>query len=218
MPVVNYTNNHNTALVEFVANHNSTTSELQELCRNTFRYVLGQPGLVPLETCLVLEHDGQIKGLALVYREFPISRSVIEVIIAPELAGGPDELEILRRAVSLVKAERLSVADVCVMPDTQRGKLLEQLKFSPVRIYLDMLWNQDQLPDVSLPSGYSVRSFQNGDTSLLTKVQNAAFIGSWGFVPILKNRLNTAPECPTRPKRAFYSCLMETARQVIVGL
>ena len=203
MPVVNYTNNHNTALVEFVASHNSTTSELQELCRNTFRYVLGQPGLVPLETCLVLEQDGQIKGLALVYREFPISRSVIEVIIAPELAGGPDELEILRRAVSLVKAEHLSVADVCVMPGTERGKLLEQLGFSPVRTYLDMLWNQDQLPDVSLPSGYSVRSFQNGDTALLTKVQNAAFIGSWGFCPNTEEQIEYRTGMPNTSKEGI---------------
>jgi len=203
LPVVNYTNNHNIALVEFVASHNSTASELQDLCRNTFRYVLGQPGLVPLETCLVLEQDDQIKGLALVYREYPISRSVIEVMIAPELAGGPDELEILRGAVSLVKAERLNVTHVCVMPGTERGKLLEQLGFSPVRTYLDMLWNQDQLPYVSLPSGYSVRSFQNGDTALLTKVQNAAFIGSWGFCPNTEEQIEYRTEMPNTSKEGI---------------
>jgi mycothiol synthase len=200
LPVVNYTNNHNTALVEFVASHNSTTSELHELCRSTFRYVLGQPGLVPLENCLVLEQDGQIRGLALVYREFPISRSVIEVMISPELAGGPDELEILQQAVALAKAEHFSVAHVCVMPGTERGKLLEQLGFSPVRTYLDMLWNQDQLPDVSLPSGYSVRSFQTGDVSLLTKVQNDAFTGSWGFCPNTEEQIEYRTGMPNTSK------------------
>ena len=85
MPVVNYTNNHNTALTEFVAFHSSLNSELYELCFSTFQGVLGQPGLAPTENCFVLEHAGAVKGVALVFREFAISRSVIEVMTASEL-------------------------------------------------------------------------------------------------------------------------------------
>ena len=139
MPVVNYKNNHNTALTEFVASHSSLNSELYELCFSTFQGVLGQPGLAPTENCFVLEHAGAVKGVALVFREFAISRSVIEVMTASELAGSPDELELVKRAVARAEAERLDVAHICVLPESDRAELLKQVGFSQVRTYLDML-------------------------------------------------------------------------------
>ena len=190
MPVVNYTNNHNTALAEFVASHSSPNSEQYDLCLNTFRGVLRQPGLDPTENCFVLESGGQMKGLALVFREFPIGRSVIELMTAPELAGGPDEVELAQRAVARAEAEKLTVAHVCAMPGSGRDKVLEQLGFTKVRTYLDMLWNEDELPELELPQGYSVRAFQTGDTPLLTRVQNDAFTGGWGFCPNTEEQID----------------------------
>ncbi len=189
MPVVNYTNNHNSALAEFVGHHGSPTNDLDELCRSTFLGVLGQPGLEPTENCLVLEDDGQIKGLALIFREFPIGRSVIELMTVPELAGGAEEAELVRLAVAKAETSKLEVAHVCVIPDSGRGQLLEQMGFSQVRTYLEMLWNKDELSKVDLPDGYFVRSFQEGDTPLLTSVQNDAFTGSWGFCPNTEDQI-----------------------------
>ena len=196
MPVVNYTNNHNTALAEFVASHETANTENHDLCLNMFQGVLGQPGLDPSENCLVLEHAGEIKGLALVFREFPIGRSVIEVMTSPELAGSADESELVQRAVARAEAENLTVAHVCVMPDSGRGTVLEQLGFTKVRTYLDMLWDQDQLPELELPRGYFVRSFQKGDTPLLTRVQNDAFTGGWGFCPNTEEQIEYRTQMP----------------------
>jgi len=196
LPVVNYTNNHKTALSEFVASHSSSNSEIHDLCLSTFQGVLGQPGLDPTENCWVLEHDGEIKGLALVFREFPIGRSIIEVMTAPELAGSRDESELVQRAAARAEAEKLTVAHVCVMPASGRGEVLEQLGFTKVRTYLDMLWGQDQLPELELPQGYSVRFFQKGDTSLLTQVQNDAFTGSWGFCPNTEDQIEYRTHMP----------------------
>ena len=196
MPVVNYTNNHNTALAEFVASHNNSNTEIHDLCLGTFQGVLGQPGLDPTENCLVLEHAGEIKGLALVFREFPIGRSIIEVMTAPELAGSPDESELVQRAVARAEAEKLTVAHICVMPGSGRGEVLEQLGFTKVRTYLDMSWGQEQLPELELPQGYSVRSFQKGDTPLLTRVQNDAFTGSWGFSPNTEDQIEYRTHMP----------------------
>ena len=196
MPVVKYTHNHNTALAEVVASHDTTNTEIHDLCLSTFKGVLGQPGLDPTENCLVLEDAGEIKGLALVFREFPIGRSIIEVMTAPELAGSPDEVELVQRAVALAEAEKLTVAHVCVMPDSGRGTVLEQLGVTKVRTYLDMLWDQDQLPELELPRGYSVRSFQKGDTPLLTRVQNDAFTGSWGFCPNTEEQIEYRSQMP----------------------
>ena len=183
MPVVNYTNNHNPGLLEFVASQHGQTTELYDLCHGTFKGVLGQPGLQPTEDCLVLEQSGQIKGLALVFLELPIGRSVIEVMTSPDLAGGPEEVELVQKALARANDQGAGVAHICVPPDSGRGQMLEKLGFAPVRTYLDMLWSREDLPELDLPQGYSVRSFQNGDAPLLTQVQNDAFTGSWGFCP-----------------------------------
>jgi len=200
LPVVNYTNNLRSDLVEFVASQNGTNDELHELCRTTFDAVLGQPGLEPTENCFVLEVSGEIKGMALVYSEAPISRSVIEVLTSPAPAGSPDEAALVRRAVSRAQGMGVAVAHVCVPPDSERGSLLESLGFSPARTYLDMLWSEDSLPELELPQGYSVRSFQPGDTPLLTQVQNAAFTGSWGFCPNTEEQIAYRASMPNTSK------------------
>ena len=200
MPVVKYTNRHNTALAEFVASLDSSSSELYALCLRTFQGVLGQPGLDPTENCLVLEQSGQIKGLALIFREFPIGRSIIEVMTTPDLAGSPDEIDLVQRAIAKAESQKLSVAHICVMADSGRGKVLEQAGFTKVRTYLDMLWNMDELAELELPEGYSVLSFQTGDTPLLTQVQNDAFTGSWGFCPNTEEQIEYRTQMPNTSK------------------
>ena len=200
MPVVNYTNSHKSALVEFVASHNSSTSELHDLCRSMFQCVLGQPGLEPTENCLLLEQSGQIRGMALVYGEVLIGRSVLEVMTSPDLAGSPEEVELVRRAVARAQAQGMGVAHVCVPPGSERGTVLEQLGFSRVRTYLDMLWTQEALPEPDLPQGYSVRSFGNGDTPLLTRLQNDVFTGSWGFCPNTEEQIEYRTHMPNTSK------------------
>jgi len=74
------------------------------------------------------------------------------------------------------------------------------LGFSPVRTYVEMLWDQDDLPELALPQGYTVRSFQKGDTSLLTQVQNDAFTGSWGFCPNTEEQIEYRTHMPNTSK------------------
>ena len=207
MPVVKYTNRHNTALVEFVASLDSSSSELYDLCLRTFQGVLGQPGLDPTENCLVLEQSGQIKGLALIFREFPIGRSIIEVMTTPDLAGSPDEIDLVQRAIAKAESQKLSVAHICVMADSGRGKMLEQAGFTKVRAYLDMLWSMDELAELELPEGYSVLSFQTGDTPLLTQVQNDAFTGSWGFCPNTEEQIEYRTQMPNTSKDGILSLI-----------
>ena len=46
-----------------------------------------------------------------------------------------------------------------------------------------MRWQGGKVPGLTLPPGFSLRSFAPGDEELLTQVQNAAFADSWGFCP-----------------------------------
>ena len=147
-----------------------------------------------------MEQSGQIKGLALIFREFPIGRSIIEVMTTPDLAGSPDEIDLVQRAIAKAESQKLSVAHICVMADSGRGKVLEQAGFTKVRTYLDMLWNMDELAELELPEGYSVLSFQTGDTPLLTQVQNDAFTGSWGFCPNTEEQIEYRTQMPNTSK------------------
>ena len=47
----------------------------------------------------MLEQSGQIKGLALIFWEFPIGRSIVEVMTTPELAGNPGEIDLVQQLV-----------------------------------------------------------------------------------------------------------------------
>jgi mycothiol synthase len=46
-----------------------------------------------------------------------------------------------------------------------------------------MVWQQNAALRVEPPEGFTLRSFQPGDAPVLTRIQNAAFSGSWGFSP-----------------------------------
>jgi mycothiol synthase len=74
--------------------------------------------------------------------------------------------------------------------------MLEAQGFSHVRVYWDMVWSQDRLPDQEVPSGFSVRSYQPGDASTLTEAQNAAFEGSWGFCPNTVDQIEYRSQMP----------------------
>ena len=200
MPVVAYTNGHRSELVDFVASHNNSTAEQHDLCRGMFQGVLGQPGLEPTADCMVLEQAGQIKGMALVFGEAAIGRSVLEVLTAPDLGGGPEEAELVRRAVARAEALGAGVAHVCVPPGSKLGPALERSGFTRVRTYLEMLWDGEALPGPDLPQGYSVRSFRNGDTPLLTQVQNDVFTGSWGFCPNTEEQIEYRTNMPNTSK------------------
>ena len=92
------------------------------------------------------------------------------------------------------------MAHICVMADSGMGKVLEQAWFTKVRTYLDMLWSIDELAELELPKGYSVRSFQTGDTPLLTQVQNDAFTGTWGFRPNTEEQFEYRTQMPNTSK------------------
>ena len=171
------------ALLDFVEAASGWSAQGRPLGRDTFREVLDQPGLAPAENCLLLEEADTVQGFCLVSPELPIGRAVLDLKVAPHLAGGYREREALRWG--LVRATELgaSIAHLCLDSYGPRATLLNEEGFSQVRTYSDMVWHKDALPEWEIPPGFAVGSFQSGDAALLAEVQNAAFAGSWGFCP-----------------------------------
>jgi mycothiol synthase len=183
LPVRNFTWNDLPALLEFVGKVQAKTEHDRKFRQQDFKETLGLPGLEPEENCLLLEEEGQIQGGCLIFPELPISRAVLALDVAPDIVGGPSEGELLRRAVERCREMGAQVAHICLGHDSPRNKLLEKEGFHLARVYWDMLWQHETVPEVEPPAGFTIRSFQPGDAEALTEVQNAAFSGSWGFSP-----------------------------------
>ena len=196
MPVVNYTNRYSNLLKQFVASLVDLEDESAILYKRTFEGILGQPGLNPTDNCLILKQGEQIQGFALIFQEFPIKRSIIEVMTLPAIAGDPKEMELVERAVQQAQSSGLAVAHVCLPQGSGMNEVLVRAGFTLVRTYLDMLCISRDIPDVDLPPGYYIRVFEPGDTALLTRVQNDSFAGSWGFCPNTEEQIEYRMNMP----------------------
>ena len=206
MPLREYTRDVLPALLDFVEKGSSWGDSTSELGRRTFQETLAQPGLAPEDNCALLEEDGRVQGFCSVFPEIPIARAVIEVKIAANLAGGLQELELVRWALGRAKELRARVVHVCLPESSAQADTLKSEGFTQVQSYWEMVWRQDSLLLAPVPDGFTVRPFQAGDAALLAEVQNSAFAASWGF-------------CPNTPEQIEYrSSMANTSHQGILFL
>ena len=183
MPVVNFTHDKLTPLLDFVESGSSWGNQGRELGRKTFEQTLGQSGLNLLSHCFLVEETEMVVGYCLVHHEGPISRMVLEPKVAPQYEGTPLEHELILKALTKAEEHGPGVVHVCVPMPSPAASFLQAQGFTSVRAYDDMVWDLPDLPSVDIPAGFTVRAFRPGDAGLLTEVQNSAFAASWGFCP-----------------------------------
>ena len=171
------------SLLDFVEAIRGWDDQGRDLGRLTFQEALAQPDSEPAKNCYLLEEEGKVQGFCLVIPELPISRTVLEFEVAPHLSGSSQERALLRRGMDRARELGAWVSHLCIPDSDQRAALLEAEGFVYARAYWDMVWDHEALPQWQVPEGFTVRSFQHWDASLLTEVQNSAFEGSWGFCP-----------------------------------
>jgi len=172
------------ALLAFIESIQPDGGDLgRDLRQKMFQQVLEQPDMDPEVNCLLLEEGGSLLGYCLVFPEPSIRRAVLGSDLARDVAGGPLERELVRHAIGRAREVDAREIHLCLAGGSSRYKLLEEEGFSRVRVYWDMLWDLDSLPDASPQDGFTLRGFGPGDAAALTDVQNAAFTGSWGFAP-----------------------------------
>ena len=206
MPVRKFTWQDLPDLLDFAGNVQAQNDQDRGARQQNFKEVLGQPDLYPQENCLLLEENGQILGSCIVFPEPPIRRAVLGLDLASNMDGTPQELELVQQGLKRSREQQATTVHICLGVDSPRAEVLRQEGFHLARVYWDMLWYQDELAAITVPQGFTIRSFQPGDAAALTQVQNAAFTGSWGFSP------NTVEQ--TR----YRSSMSNTAPQGIVFL
>ena len=144
---------------------------------------LRQPNLHPEQDCFLFEDAAQLRGYSLLQRELPIGRAVIEVEVHPDHRESGVEREIIVKGLERAKALGAPVLHICIAPSAFWSSLLESESFKRIRQYWVMECEGEQLPQMELPQGYLIESFQPGDEERLARTQNAAFEGCWGFCP-----------------------------------
>ncbi len=200
MPIHNYTVSDREALVDLAAFQNGWNGS-ERLGRETFSHVLGQPGLEPESNCFLLEESGALQGYSLVFPEVEIRRAVIELGASNE----SQERSLFETAIDRANELHNGVAHLCIMEGSPRANTAAAYGFTKVQTYFEMVWDHKSLPEVPLPDGFWTRSFEDGDAALLTRVQNEAFSGSWGFCPNTVEQIDYRTRAPiTSPANIIF--------------
>ena len=160
------------------------------------RQILSQPNCQPEDHCFIADRDGSLVGFALVAVELPISRAVVSGgVVARHRQQGIGRA-LLRAAVEHAKASEVSVLHVEAKSGAvEAARILESEGFYQVKRFWQMIWEEDEAPELTLPEGFSLRPFKHGeDERELTDLQNSAFSENWGFSP------NTVEEIDARAR------------------
>ncbi len=157
----------------------------RELDTDAIKGMLTVPGCDPERHCFIAEDSRKPVGYSLVSYEEPISRAVASGGVLQEHRGKGIGRALMRRVVA--HAEELGVGSLHVEAgvthsDTQH--LLSRHGMDVVKSLWKMRWQNEEVPEVNLPAGFSTRSFVMGqDEQVLTDLQNVAFEENWGFSP-----------------------------------
>lgn len=158
------------------------------------RQFLSQPSCNPEENCYLAESQGAPVAFVLLAPELPIGRVVFSGGVLESHRGRGIGRRLLKTALGRAMELEGSVLHIAVPWESATARhLLETEDFHPVKCYWQMRWERNEFRPVELPQGFSLRSFVLGqDEEALTRLQNDAFVETWGFCP------NTVEEVSAR--------------------
>ncbi len=179
----NFSWNDLATLVPFLNLVRKTNGDDRLVTETSLRKELGRPGLTPEENCHLFEDDLGLMAYSLVHPELRIGRTVLEMAVHPERAETGLEREVIRASLARSKELGAEVLHTCVGPSRFMQDLLTEEGFRHAREYWLMRWQESTVPTSEIPSEFTIDSMRPGEEERLTRVQNAAFTGSWGFCP-----------------------------------
>lgn len=141
---------------------------------------LKQSNLTPDQECVFAEVGGQAVGFGYLIVEQALSRGVL---IAE--AEGPRVLSALvADAAGRAREAGLSVLQLDVPEsDSPRRQLCEAAGMSITRTHHHLIRPGAEPTGVAPPPGTITRLATRADVGTVTAIQNAAFVGSWGYSP-----------------------------------
>lgn len=158
-------------------------SSIDDVKQSVEEYLL-QPNLDVENNLFMYEDHGNLAGLAIVCPEPSIKRSVLILKIHPDYQCKNVQGTLIDIALKRASYLGASVLHIQVADNQFLTNILMNAGFKYVRTYWTMRWDLQPLHSTAIPTKYSFRPYgRRGDAEILTKIQNDAFSGSWGFAP-----------------------------------
>ena len=156
-----YTDEDLPALLDFALRQlESRDDSVAMTWRSMFVDTLHLPGRDPRRDCILLFEESTLRGFCLIFPETSGHRSVLN-IDTDDSAGAAEEYRALVRAgVRQAGAAGAAVAHIMLAPPHTRAAILDAEGFAMARLYWDMTWSGEPLPDVDLPRGYHIQPFR----------------------------------------------------------
>ncbi len=153
------------------------------------RRLYHQPGLQPERDCFLVWDGQEVVGTLFMWAEERVRRGILFGGVRKSHRGRGIGRLLLDTVVSHARELRCSVLHI----ETPQGEkeaegLVRGAGFLPVRTHWRMRRRGSRPMEVDVPAGYRLRMMGPEDVEGVTRLQNDAFDGSWGFCP------NTAEE------------------------
>ncbi len=157
---------------------------------------LARPNYSPAQDLFVAEMGGDIVGYTDVEAELSIERVVLECWVHPRYRGRKVATRLLSCAMERAGALGAKVCHVNVVEENAVAcRVLERLGFRPVRRFLELRLDiAGNVQDIGRGARLAIeydgeqvsspwRHLQHGEEDRLTRLQNRAFAGTWGYNP-----------------------------------
>ena len=161
--------------------------------RSVFTDIMRLPGCDQQRDCLLLFQDAgdgtpALQGFCLVFpepsgKDSPGGRCVLNIHVVPGDEYEPGWRVLLRAGLRRTRETGSAVAHIALWPPYDRAEALAADGFVAARVYWNMTWENQAIPDAVMPDSYQVRSFTEHDVAALTATHNSAFAGTWRFAP-----------------------------------
>lgn len=145
---------------------------------------LRRPNYCPRQDLFVVEVGNVIVAYMDIGVELAIRRVVLDCAVHPEHRGKGLATKLFTRAVNRIKKLGVEAIHVNIKQDNMvAGKMLTGLGFGLVRQFLELRLDIGGVDGLGIHPAVEWRYLQPGQEDELTKLQNRAFAGMWGYNP-----------------------------------
>ena len=146
---------------------------------------LGQPNLHPEKELFLAYQGARPVGYVQNTFEPPLKRLIIEGGVHPDYLGLGVDARLLEASLVLAEERGYKVVHISLpCGGLAARRLARSMGFGIARRHWEMrLRDPAQVPPPRIPSGFTLRSFVDGDEKALRDIQNLAFSRHWGFSP-----------------------------------
>ena len=143
---------------------------------------LRRPNYCAGQDLFIAEIGDDIVGYVDIEAELAIRRVVLDCRVHPEQRRKGVATGLFNRAINRIKELGIKVVHVNIRQDNiAAGKVLTGVGFSPVRQFLELRLDIGRVEGLCIHPGMEWRYLQPGQEDELTKLQNRAFAGTWGY-------------------------------------